>query len=136
MGLHAGVGRVFDLRSLDQVDAARRFTDDLFGQRPKLFFANTWKTGDPAGRYLLFQGVAEADNHEHYEHLSFIITAENQMMASDGGYTRKSYGEKMRTEWYKQAAAHNVVTLNGKAPVDPEENVTPTSRHRIDTSFF
>jgi hypothetical protein len=99
-------------------------------------FRNTWKTSDPAGRFLLFQGVAEADNHEHYEHLSFIISAEAQMMASDGGYTRKSYGEKMRTQWYKQAAAHNVVTLNGKAPVDVAENVTPVSRHRIDTSFF
>ena len=99
-------------------------------------FRNTWKTSDPTGRYLLFQGVAEADNHEHYEHLSFIMSAENQMMASDGGYTRKSYGEKMRTEWYKQAAAHNVVTLNGKAPVDVAENVTPISRNRIDTDFF
>jgi hypothetical protein len=99
-------------------------------------FRNTWKTSDPAGRYLLFQAVAEADNHEHYEHLSFIISAEAQMMASDGGYTRKSYGEKMRTQWYKQAAAHNVVTLNGKAPVDVAENVTPVSRHRIDTPFF
>ena len=99
-------------------------------------FRNSWKSGDPAGRYLLFQGVAEADNHEHYEHLSFIIAAENQMMASDGGYTRKGYGEKFRTEWYKQAVAHNVVTLNGEAPVDPAENVTPVSRHRINTDFF
>ena len=99
-------------------------------------FRNTWKTSDPSGRFLLFQGVAEADNHEHYEHLSFIISAENQMMASDGGYTRKSYGEKMRTEWYKQAAAHNVVTLGGEAPVDVAENVTPVSRYRIDTPFF
>ena len=99
-------------------------------------FRNIWNTSDPAGRYLLFQGVAEADNHEHYEHLSFIISAENQMMASDGGYTRKSYGEKMRTQWYKQAAAHNVVTLNGEAPVDAAENATPVSRHRIDTDFF
>ena len=99
-------------------------------------FRNTWKTSDPEGRYLLFQGVAEADNHEHYEHLSFIISAEAQMMASDGGYTRKSYGEKMRTDWYKQAVAHNVVTLNGEAPVDPEQNVPPVSRYRIDTDFF
>ncbi len=99
-------------------------------------FRNTWKSGDASGRYLLFQGVAEADNHEHYEHLSFIISAENQMMASDGGYTRKGYGEKFRTEWYKQAIAHNVVTFNGEAPVDPAENVTPVSRYRIDTDFF
>lgn len=99
-------------------------------------FRNTWKTSDPAGRFLLFQAVAEADNHEHYEHLSFIISAEAQMMASDGGYTRKGYNEEKRRVWYKQAAAHNVVTLNGEAPVDAAENVTPVSRHRIDTSFF
>lgn len=99
-------------------------------------FRNTWKTSDASGRYLLFQGVAEADNHQHLEHLSFIMTAENQMMASDGGYTRKSYGDKERTSWYNQAAAHNVVTLDGEAPIDVKENVTPISRHRIDTSFF
>jgi len=99
-------------------------------------FRNTWETSVSSGRFLLFQGVAEADNHEHYEHLSFIISAEAQMMASDGGYTRKSYGEKMRTQWYKQADAHNVVTLDGQAPVDVAQNVTPVSRHRIDTSFF
>ncbi|MCM2369610.1 heparinase II/III domain-containing protein [Aporhodopirellula aestuarii] len=99
-------------------------------------FRNTWKTSDPAGRYLLFQGVAEADNHQHAEHLSFIISAENQMMASDAGYSRASYSEKIRTEWYNQAAAHNVVTLDGMAPVDIAENVTPVSRHRIDTTFF
>ena len=99
-------------------------------------FRNTWKTSDPAARYLLFQGVAEADNHQHYEHLSFIITAENQMMACDAGYTRKGYRDKQRTEWYMQAESHNVVTLDGKAPVDVAENMTPVSRYRIDTSFF
>lgn len=99
-------------------------------------FRNTWTAGDPAARFLLFQAVAEADNHEHYEHLSFIISAENQMMACDGGYTRKSYGEKIRTEWYKQADAHNVVTLDGQAPVDVAPDQTPVSRYRIDTDFF
>ncbi|WP_044254242.1 heparinase II/III family protein [Rhodopirellula sp. SWK7] len=99
-------------------------------------FRNAWTTSNPSGRYLLFQGVAEADNHQHAEHLSFIISAENQMMACDAGYSRKSYGEKIRTEWYNQAEAHNVVTLNGKAPVDVAENVTPVSRYRINTSFF
>lgn len=99
-------------------------------------FRNAWAARDPAQRYLLFQGMAEADNHEHYEHLSFILFAENQMMASDAGYTRKSYGEPIRKSWYRTAAAHNVVTLDGSAPIDAKENVTPTSRHRIDTAFF
>ncbi|MEM7457200.1 MAG: heparinase II/III family protein, partial [Planctomycetota bacterium] len=99
-------------------------------------FRNTWETSNPQGRYLLFQGVAEADNHQHYEHLSFIISAENQMMAADGGYTQKGYSDSMRTDWFMQAEAHNVVTLNGSAPVDAAENVTPDSRYRIDTDFF
>ena len=108
----------------------------VFLDNGQSFFRNTWAPGDPAQRYLLFQGVAEADNHEHYEHLSFILFAENQMMASDAGYTRKSYGEPMRKQWYRTAAAHNVVTLAGSAPVDAAENRTPISRYRIDTSFF
>ena len=100
------------------------------------FFRNTWAPDDPSQRYLLFQGVAEADNHQHFEHLSFVLFAENQMMASDAGYTRRSYGEAVRTQWYRTPAAHNVVTLAGEAPVDPAENATPVSRYRIDTSFF
>lgn len=108
----------------------------VFLEGGQSIFRNTWKIGDPACRYLLFQGVAEADNHQHAEHLSFIMTAENQMMASDGGYTRKSYSDKIRTQWYTQPSAHNVVTLNGDAPIDAAENVTPVSRYRIDTDFF
>lgn len=100
------------------------------------FFRNAWKTGDPSGRYLLFQGVAEADNHAHEDHLSFILFAENQMMASDGGYTRSGYRDPMRTNWFIRAPSHNVVTLDGSAPVDAGESVTPASRHRIDTDFF
>ncbi|MDK2971382.1 MAG: hypothetical protein PWP23_1137 [Candidatus Sumerlaeota bacterium] len=99
-------------------------------------FRNDWSFNDPAHRYLLFQGVAEADNHEHFEHLSFLIQAENQMMASDAGYSRKSYGEAIRTQWYRTPEAHNVVMVDGKAPGDIAENWTPPSRDRIDTSFF
>ncbi|MGE4489322.1 MAG: heparinase II/III family protein [Kiritimatiellales bacterium] len=99
-------------------------------------FRNTWDIGNPAARVLLFQGVAEADNHQHADHLSFILSAENQMMACDAGYSRKSYSEAIRTEWYNQAEAHNVVKLAGAAPQDAAESVTPISRYRIDTSFF
>ncbi|MFC1765659.1 heparinase II/III family protein [Planctomycetota bacterium] len=99
-------------------------------------FRNTWASSDPSMRYLLFQGVAEADNHHHTDHLSFILFAENQMMASDAGYTRGSYRDASRTSWYNKAVAHNVITLDGKAPVDAAENVTPVSKYRMDTSFF
>ena len=99
-------------------------------------FRNSWATGDPSVRYLLFQGVAEADNHNHADQLSFILFAENQMMASDAGYCRKSYSEPSRKQWYIQPQAHNVVTLDGQPPVDAAESATPLSRYRIDTDFF
>jgi hypothetical protein len=99
-------------------------------------FRNTWKSNDPSARYLLFQGVAEADNHAHAEHLSFILFAENQMMAGDAGYSRGSYRDTSRTTWYNKAVAHNVVTLDGAAPQDVAESVTPVSRYRMDTAFF
>lgn len=99
-------------------------------------FRSDWNYNDPRTRYLVFQGVAESDNHEHYEHLSFLIQAENQLMASDSGYSRASFGEPIRREWYVTPEAHNVVMVDGAAPVDPAENVTPTSRHRIDTDWF
>jgi len=99
-------------------------------------FRNDWSFASPDHRYLLFQGVAEAKNHEHYEHLSFILQAENQMMSSDSGYSRKSYGEAIRTEWYRTPEAHNVVMVNGQAPMDRGNDVTPESRYRLVSPFF
>ncbi len=94
-------------------------------------FRSDWSTGEQKHLFLLFQGVAEADNHQHYDHLSFSLFAENQMMSSDGGYTRKSYGEAMRKEWYLTAEAHNVVMVDGHAPQDIVPGVGPYSSDRI-----
>ncbi|MEP4079415.1 heparinase II/III domain-containing protein [Haloferula sp.] len=99
-------------------------------------FRTDWEGNNPKHRYLLFQGVAEADNHQHFDHLSFIMFAENQMMSSDGGYTRKSYAEPMRTEWYLTAEAHNVVIVDGKAPEDIAPGVGPYSTGRITAPGF
>ncbi len=98
-------------------------------------FRNNWLYNDPSTRYLLFHGVAEADNHNHEDQLSFIIQAENQMMASDCGYSTGSYGDKERVNWYLKAEAHNIVTCNGEYPKDGAENVTPPSRYNIATGF-
>ena len=108
----------------------------VFLKGGQTMFRNTWAPGDPSARYLLFQGVAEADNHQHAEHLSFILFAENQMMASDAGYSRGSYTDAARKTWYNKAVAHNVITLNGAAPQDVAESITPVSRYRMDTAFF
>ncbi len=87
-------------------------------------------------RFLMFQGIAEADNHQHFDHLSFTFSAVGQMMGSDSGYSRKSYGEAIRTEWYRTARAHNVITVDGEAPIDHAPSVPPTMKHRIDTDYF
>ncbi len=99
-------------------------------------FRSDWAFASRHSRHLLFQGVAECDNHAHFDHLSFIFEAENQMMASDAGYSRKSYGESIRKEWYLTPEAHNIVLFDGLPPRDPAESVTPPSLCRIDTSFF
>ncbi|MDQ8179947.1 heparinase II/III family protein [Pelagicoccus sp. SDUM812005] len=99
-------------------------------------FRSDWNYNDPNSRTLLFQAVAEADNHEHYDHLSFILQAENQLMSSDSGYTRASYGQAIRREWYLTAEAHNVVLANGKAPGDVAPNLAPISRSRLVSPFF
>jgi|GEM_PF-1061607 len=99
-------------------------------------FRNHWNVNDPSARYLLFQGVADMDNHNHFDQLSFILHAENQLMASDAGYSRSSYGDAIRRSWYRTAPAHNTLTLNGSWPVDMAENVTPASKFSMDTDFF
>ncbi|MEZ5278739.1 MAG: heparinase II/III family protein [Opitutaceae bacterium] len=108
----------------------------LFGPSGQTVFRNDWSFDSPDHRYLLFQGVAEANNHEHYEHLSFILQAENQMMSSDAGYSRGSYAGPERTAWYKTAEAHNVVMVNGQAPVDRRVDRTPDSSFRLLSPFM
>lgn len=99
-------------------------------------FRNNWTYKDPTHRYLLFHGVAEADNHFHYDHLSFIIQACDQMMASDCGYSTGSYSDAIRKNWFMIAPAHNVITADGNEPMDAAENVTPVSRYNLDTQVF
>jgi hypothetical protein len=108
----------------------------FFNEGGQTIFRNNWNLNDPKSRYLLFQGVAEMDNHNQFDHLSFILHAENQMMASDSGYSRSAYGDDVRRTWYRTAPAHNTVTLNGKWPVDIAEGVNPVSKYSIDTDFF
>lgn len=102
-----------------------------FMESGQTVFRSDWAGGGREHRYLLFHGVADADNHEHFDHLSFILFAEDQMMSSDGGYTRKSYGEAMRKDWYLTAEAHNVVMVDGQAPVDIAPGVGPASSGQL-----
>ncbi|MCR8636640.1 heparinase II/III domain-containing protein [Paenibacillus radicis (ex Xue et al. 2023)] len=108
-------------------------------------FRNNWLYNDPSSRYLNFHAVAETDNHNHFDTLSFSIHAENQMMASTSGYSRSAYGDEIRRSWYRTAEADNMVTMDVKDsrgvtqqtwPVEFEENVTPVSKYNIDTDYF
>lgn len=94
------------------------------------YFRDSWTSHGDGQRYLLFHGVAVADNHNHDDQLSFIIEAEDQMMCSDSGYSRGSYWTDDRAGWYATAPAHNTLTFDGLAAADSAPNVTPPSSLR------
>ena len=91
------------------------------------YFRDSWFNRGAGQRYLLFHGVAVADNHNHDDHLSFLIEAEGQMMCSDSGYSRGTYTGAERGNWYVTAAAHNTLTFDGKPAGDAAPNQTPPS---------
>lgn len=88
---------------------------------------NSWEDRDAGQRYLLFHGVAVADNHNHDDQLSFLIEAGGQMMSSDAGYSRGTYAGAERTAWYNTAAAHNTLTFDGQPAGRNASNETPLS---------
>ncbi len=91
------------------------------------FFRDSWTNRGAGQRFLLFHGVAVADNHNHDDQLSFLLEAENQMMCSDAGYSRGTYTGAERTAWYNTAPAHNTLTFDGKPAVDSAPSATPPS---------
>src|SRR5581483_7459288 len=95
------------------------------------YFRDSWTNRGDGQRYLLFHGVATADNHNHDDQLSFILEAEGQMMCSDAGYSRGTYIGAERTAWYNTAKAHNTFTFDGKPAEDAAPNQTPPSLFRI-----
>jgi hypothetical protein len=93
---------------------------------------NSWTDRGPGQRYLLFHGVAVADNHNHDDQLSFILEAGGQLMSSDSGYSRGTYAGAERTAWYNTAAAHNTLTFDGKSAGDAASGETPRSSFHVD----
>ena len=115
-------------------DAALRATapdaaPDVFLQGGQTILRNSWTSADAGQRYLLFHGVAVADNHNHDDQLSFILEAAGQMMCSDAGYSRGTYTGTERTAWYNTAAAHNTLTFDGQPAGKNPSNDTPASSH-------
>jgi hypothetical protein len=95
------------------------------------YFRDSWSNRGAGQRYLLFHGVAVADNHNHDDQLSFILEAEGQMMCSDAGYSRGTYTGAERTAWYNTAPAHNTLTFDGKPAVDAAPSATPPSLFHV-----
>ncbi|MFA6962029.1 MAG: heparinase II/III family protein [Opitutaceae bacterium] len=95
-------------------------------------FRNAWTAPDAGQRYLLFHGVAVADNHNHDDQLSFILEAEGQMMCSAAGYSRGTYTGSERTDWYITAPANNTLTLDGHPADEKPTNLTPPTVFRVE----
>ncbi len=103
----------------------------LFLTGGQSYFRDAWTSKGAAQRYLLFHGVAVADNHNHDDQLSLLLEAEGQMMCSDAGYSRGTYTGTERTAWYNTAAAHNTLTFDGKPAIDAAPNQTPPSLFHV-----
>ncbi len=92
----------------------------------------SWTRTGAGQRYLLFHGVAVADNHNHDDQLSFILEAEGQLMCSDSGYSRGTYTGEERTAWYNKAPAHNTLSFAGQAADKDPTNATPSVSFRVE----
>lgn len=124
-----------ELEELLTHDASIRATapdlaPNIFLAGGQSYFRNSWTHRGAGQRYLLFHGVAVADNHNHDDQLSFILEAEGQLMCSDAGYSRGTFTGEERTKWYNTAAAHNTLTFDGKPAGDSAPSATPPSRFR------
>ncbi len=113
-----------------------------FLQAGQIVFRNQWTSG-PNDRYLLFHGVAEADNHNHRDHLSFFLGGHDAILAPDAGYGPNGFSDDRRNSWYLAAKAHNIVTADGYPPFADSllnlpyvYNITPQTHHYINSSFF
>ena len=102
---------------------------NIFLEGGQTILRSSWTGADAGQRYLLFHGVAPADNHNHDDQLSFILQAEGQMMCSDAGYSRGTYTGEERTKWYNTAAAHNTLTFDGQPAGKNPANITPMASH-------
>lgn len=105
---------------------------NVFLQGGQTVMRNSWADRNAGQRYLLFHGVAVAENHNHDDQLSFLIEAEGQLMASDSGYSRGTYAGAERTAWYNTAAAHNTLTIAGQPADKQPSNRTPPVNFRVE----
>lgn len=129
---------LYELITYDPTIPASAPTVDptIFMEGGQTFFRNSWLNQPKEQLYLLFHSVPQADNHDHQDTLSFVMYANDQMMASDSGYTRSSYGDDIRYTYYRRPQAHNTITFDDIPLGDFIENQPNPSEDRLNTSFF
>ncbi len=122
--------------------AAPTVPPNQFLEGGQVVFRGSWEPVSD-DRYLLFHGVAEADNHNHPDQLSFFLGGNDAILAPDAGYGPDGFSDDRRRSWYLTAKAHNIVTADGYQPVTDNllrspftYNVTPLSRYEINSTFF
>jgi hypothetical protein len=86
-------------------------------------------------KYLLFHAVAECDNHQHPDLLSYVLEYNNTILATDPGYGKDGYDDTKRY-WYVAPYAHNCVTVDSIGPLDLSINVPPKDLHFINSTFY
>ncbi len=129
---------LYDLITYDPSIKATAPTVDptIFLEGGQTIFRSSWTNEPEEQMYLLFHGVPQANNHDHSDTLSFVLYAKDQMMASDSGYTRHSYGDEIRYSYYRRPMAHNTITFDDIPLGDFVENQPNPSADRLNTSFF
>jgi hypothetical protein len=99
-------------------------------------FRSGWDYASTNHRYLVFHGVAESDNHDQPNQLSFLLEGENAILATPPGYGKDGFSDTLRDSWYIKPFANNLVTLSDNEPVDSAQNATPRNNHFLASGFF
>ena len=122
--------------------AAPTVSPNQFLEGGQVVFRKNWE-GGPDDRYLLFHGVADADNHNHPDQLSYFMGGNDAILVPDAGYGPSGFSDDRRSSWYLTAKAHNIITADGYPPIADSLlrtpfvfNVTPSSQYEIDAPFF
>lgn len=91
--------------------------------------------GVKPSRYLLFNGVAECDNHQHADLLSYIMEYNGTILSCDPGYGKDGFSDAKR-DWYISANAHNTLMAKGSAPLDWSDNKGPIDKYFLDAPWL
>ncbi len=115
--------------TLPQISATQRTKSGIVVFRDSAAYTAT------PSRYLLFHGVAECDNHQHPDLLSYVLESNNTILATDAGYGADGSSDAKRA-WYTSNTAHNVVTVDTIGPQDLSTNIPPKDIQFLNLPFY